>query len=113
MKTKTAKKPTVTGLVIEVLTGPGVDFVERDDLFERVRRLAPGINIGRQHLHAALFHLRKHRCVDVVIENDGRGWWYSTVEWDDRLRVLNEIKDGVTRPRRSRIRKIVPSDGTN
>jgi hypothetical protein len=49
-----------------------------------------------------LFHLRKHRVIDVVVEPDGTGWWYALPESDDdRLRVHEETAVGVTkRPHR-------------
>lgn len=39
----------------------------------------------------ALHHLRKCRCVDVVVEPDGVGWWYALPEESDtRSRTHDE-----------------------
>ena len=102
------KKPTVTSLVEAVLVEAD-DLVERDDLLARVQALAPGINITKSHIHAALFHLRFHKCVDVVIDPDQRGWW-CWIGSDDRHFKRDQIKDGVRRPRRRR--KSLDTGGT-
>jgi hypothetical protein len=91
-------KPTVTSLV-EAALREANDLVERDDLLTRVQKLAPGVTITKSHLHAALFHLRKHKCIDVVIDPDQRGWW-CWIGDDDRYYKVEQIKDGVRRPGR-------------
>lgn len=95
---KVGRKPTVTSLV-EVVLREADDLVERDDLLARVRGLAPGVDVSKAHLHAALFHLRKHKAVDVVIEADQRGWW-CWIGNDDRHFTYDEVKAEVRRPRR-------------
>lgn len=95
---KVGRKPTVTSLV-EAALREADDLIERNDLLARVRKMAPGVDISKAHLHAALFHLRKHKAVDVVIDPDQRGWWCWIGE-DDRHFKYDEVKDGVRRPHR-------------
>jgi hypothetical protein len=66
---------------------------------------ATGSNVNQ--VTAALFHLRKQRVVDVVVETDGTGWWFLTGE--DRRTYTVEERTPEGKPRRARrARKVTP-----
>lgn len=86
-------KPTVTTLILNLLKA-------RDDFMDYAQ-IRESTGQDQNHVSAACFHLRQHRAIDCIINPDGHVWWFAlpSVE-DNRYRVLDEIKDGVTRPRR-------------
>jgi hypothetical protein len=68
-------------------------------------RAATGGSIGQ--VHAALHHLRKFRAVDVVVENDGRGWWYALPKENDLRERIYEERIPEDKPRKQRKTKRV------
>lgn len=93
---KVYRMPTWTSLVEEVLRQTD-DFMNRQMLLVRVSGMT-----GNQ-LDAALYHLRKYRVVDVIIQPDGEGWWFALPpDLDTRMRHVLERKPEV---RRRKIRK--------
>lgn len=78
MAAKRNKEPTWTSLVLEALRAKPNDFLSHAML-----KQATGGSDAQ--IGAACRHLRKHRAADVVIETDGRGWWFALPpEQDDR-----------------------------
>lgn len=88
------KRPTHTHLVMDALTHWPNDFAS-------VRELAEATGSRYNQVTAALFHLRKRRAVDVVVESSGTGWWFATPEEDDRSR-RHEERAPETHPRKPR-----------
>lgn len=87
-------KPTCTLLTEEVLRGCD-DFLNR-------RQIEQLTGCSANQASAALFHLRKRRVVDVIVEADGVGWWYALPpEQDTRSRTVSERKDGEKRNRKT------------
>lgn len=88
------RKPTTTTLVLSWLSEHG-DFATARQLAEAVRR-------SPDQTSSALRWLRKRKAVDCL-EEDGRLWWFSTIEYDDRTRIIAEITaDPIVRTRRVR-----------
>ncbi len=85
------KEETCTSLVLTAL-------VARDDFTsELMLRVAlPQLNVNQ--ISATLFHLRRRRAVDVVIEPDGVGWWYATPETDNRA-MRYDLRTPESKPR--------------
>lgn len=90
------KRPTTTTLIVEALKSAD-DFMSKAMLRQATRE--PPNRIG-----AALFHLRKHRVIDCVIEPDGTSWWFLTND-DDRQRTVAEILASIKKRRRRSPRK--------
>lgn len=98
---RASKRPTHTHLVLEALTHWSQDFASVHDIMA-----ATGSQYNQ--VTAALFHLRKRHAVDVVIEADGKAWWFATPGSDDRTKTIEE-RTPEERPRnrrKSRIRQI-------
>lgn len=92
-------KPTATNLVLAALRA-------RDDFMNQpqIREALPGVSANE--ISAALYHLRNHRAVDVVVEPDGEGWWFALPpEYDNRMRTIAEVPQGVKRNRRKKAKK--------
>lgn len=79
-----SKKPTTTTLALSWLAQSG-DFATGPTVAAAVQRT-------NNQTSAALRWLRKRKAVDCLAE-DGQLWWFSTIENDDRLRIINEITD--------------------
>lgn len=95
--TRKHKEPTTTSLVVESLKRAD-DFMTYEMLMEAT---------GRNHnqVSAACFHLRKHKVIDVVVNPDGKGWWYVLPETEDkRIRRVDE-RTPETKPRNRRKKK--------
>lgn len=93
-------EPTHTSKVMDALAHAPEDFMTAHQLV-----LATGSN--HNQVSAALHSLRRHGAVDVVVEADGRGWWFATPGTDSRTRIL-ELRAPEDKPRRrrkSRVRK--------
>jgi hypothetical protein len=70
--------------------------------FMNVAQLVKATGSNFNQVSAALFSLRKFQAVDVVIENDGVGWWFATPETDLRSRHVQERR--VEEPGHRRLR---------
>ena len=91
------KEPTSTALVEEALRASD-DFMSVDMLVAATGR-------SRNQVGAACHHLRRFLVVDVVVNPDGRGWWFAMPhDGDTRSRVVEE-RTPESRPRRQRRRK--------
>lgn len=87
------KVPTWTSLVTEALRA-------QDD-FMSTGMLARATGANKCQLSAALIHLRSHRVIDVVINPDGKAWWFALPpEGDDRHRTFAEIAAEIKKPNR-------------
>jgi len=97
------KEPTWTSLVMELLERQD-DFMTVEMIIESLGGQLTGAN--RNRIYAALFHLRKHRAVDCVVEPDGKAWWYSTSKEDDRIRTVLErvLEPPGNRKRRKKVK---------
>lgn len=92
---KVGRDVTHTSRVLEQLR-------EVDD-FMSLEQLRDRTGLQMNQVSAALHNLRRNHVVDVVVEPDGRGWWFARPAKDDtRVRVIAEIKQGITRRRRPR-----------
>jgi len=88
------KEPTHTTKVLNWLR-------DRDD-FATWQQVMDAIKSNRNQTAAALFHLRKRRCIDCIIEPDGVAWWFALPpEEDNRSRHLDE-RVPESRPRNRR-----------
>ena len=59
--------------------------------FLNEKQIAAFSGCNANQVSASLHHLRKHHAADVVIEADGRGWWFALpIENDTRSKVLLE-----------------------
>lgn len=86
--------PTHTSKVMDALTHCAEDFMTTQQLMEAT-------GSAYNQCTAALFHLRRRGAVDVVVEADGRGWWFATPGDDDRTRIIEE-RTPEDKPRRRR-----------
>lgn len=86
--------PTHTSKIMDALTHCAEDFMTTQQLVEAT-------GSAYNQCTAALHHLRRRGAVDVVVEADGRGWWFATPSGDDRTRILEE-RAPEDKPRRSR-----------
>lgn len=78
------KETSTTTLVLETLRNPDSEFMTRQMLQTATGR-------GDAPVSGALCHLRAHRCVDVVVNPDGTGWWFALPpELDTRKRTVDE-----------------------
>lgn len=92
---KLARDVTHTAKVIEALR-------EVDD-FLPISSLTVRTGLKMNQVSAALHNLRRHKAVDVVVDPDGRGWWFARPKEDDtRIRALTEIVQGIKRNRKKR-----------
>lgn len=91
---KRGAQPTWTALTLEYLR-------QRDD-FARLPEIAAATGGTVNQIGAALWHLRARRCVDVIVQPDGVGWWSAMPpESDNRSRHLDE-RVLETKPRKRR-----------
>jgi len=95
------KVPTWTALVAEALRAQD-DFMSRHMLQD-----ATGGTVCQ--ISAALFHLRAHRVIDVIVNPDGKAWWYPLpIEEDNRhcehREIVAEIKKPNRKPRKSKFK---------
>lgn len=67
---RTRKEPTWVHLVETALRGNTEEFLS-------VPMLTKQTGGTHNQVLAALWHLRQHRVCDVVVETDGRGWWFA------------------------------------
>lgn len=89
------KQTTWTTLVLEHLRAQD-DFLTAQQLAEAI----PGVL--RRQVDAALHMLRHYHCVDVIIQPDGRGWWFALPTHEDtRSKVILE-RTPESKPRRKR-----------
>lgn len=96
------KQTTTTSLVLGALRATD-DFLDY-----RALRAMTGRNTNQ--ISAACHELRNHRCVDVVVEPDGRGWWFALpAEQDTRCRSIDE-RTPESKPRRPRRPTNKPSE---
>lgn len=82
MVTRKHKMPTHTNLVMGAL-------IAADDIlsFAQIQERCPGSN--RNQIAAALFQLRRHKAVDVIVQDDA-SYWMATADTDTRSRVVLE-----------------------
>lgn len=77
------KETSTTTLVLDALR-------QADDFMDR-RMLMAATGRSDNQVSAALFHLRKVKVVDVVVNPDGQGWWFALPpDGDTRIRVIDE-----------------------
>lgn len=93
-RNKADKRPTHTHLVLEALVHWPQDFASVADLMA-----ATGSQYNQ--VTAALFHLHKRHAVDVVIERDGKSWWFATPGDDNRTHTV-DARTPEDRPRSRR-----------
>lgn len=89
------KQTTTTLLVFEVLT-VATDFMTVAQLVRVTGRSSSAVS-------AALIHLRSHKAADFVWQG-GVSYWIATPDTDNRIRTIQEIVMGSTRPRRRKFR---------
>lgn len=97
---RTRKDPTWVHLVEMALRDHTDDFLSVPMLMKQT---------GGSHnqVLAALWHLRQHRVCDVVVENDGRGWWFALpVEQDTRVRIM-PVRTPEAKKRKQRRTKVL------
>jgi Na+-translocating ferredoxin:NAD+ oxidoreductase RnfC subunit len=95
------KVPTWTSLVTEQLRS-------RDD-FMSTAMLQEATKGTVNQISAACFHLRAHRVIDVVVNPDGKAWWYALPkESDDRLWSRTEIAAEIRKRTRKQRFKAIP-----
>lgn len=88
------KEPTCTSLVLEALRAK--------DNFMGYADLTKATGCTPNQVSAACFCLRKYRAVDVVVEADGRPWWFALPpESDQRYRPPAE-RTPESKPRKLR-----------
>jgi hypothetical protein len=73
---KRNKQPTWTTLALE--------FLKKQDDLATTPQVAGAIGATLDQTRAALFHLRMHRAVDVIVEPTGVAWWFATPDTDSR-----------------------------
>lgn len=88
------KVPTCTSTVERLLRELD-DFATREDIIALTGETPNRVS-------AALHHLRKYKVVDVIIQPDGRGWWYILPTISDQRNVVREEITPESRPRRPR-----------
>jgi len=79
--------------------------MRRVEDFASVRQLQARLKAPNEQLnciHAALSHLRKHQVVDVVVEVDGRGWWFLLPSGSDTRSRSVEERAPEEKPRKQR-----------
>jgi hypothetical protein len=91
------KEPTATSEVLRVLRETD-DFMDMPEVARLARKSMK--NVG-----TALWWLRRIGAVDVVVNADGKGWWYARPsEEDQRSRHLDE-RTPESRPRAPKRKK--------
>ncbi len=99
---KKGTQVTTTTLVEEAFRETD-DFLTAADLIQRTGR-------SMNQVSAALFHLRKHRAIDVM-PVEGRLYWYATPTEDTRSRRIAEYtpapKKRKPKPRKQKIEDIL------
>jgi hypothetical protein len=103
-KNRADKEPTKTSIVLACLVTAD-DFITASQLIERLAGKA-----NPNQVSASLHHLKKRHAIDCM-ESDGKLWWYSTPELDDRSKIVEE-KVVETSPRRTRGSFPARPDGT-
>lgn len=94
MVTKRYREPTCTSLVLEALRMRD-NFMDYADLVETT-------GCTPNQVSAACYDLRKYRAVDVVVEKDGKPWWFAfPPESDTRYRPPAE-RTPESKPRKIR-----------
>lgn len=98
---RTRKDPTWASLVEQALRDNTEEFLS-------VPMLMKQTSANYNQVLAALWHLRQHHVCDVVVENDGRGWWFALpIDQDTRTRIVPvrtpEVKK--RKPRRTKVLK--------
>ena len=89
------KEPTTTALVTEALRATD-DFMSYAMLVKATGR-------NPNQISAACFSLREHRVVDVIVEPDGKAWWYAlSPEEDTRIFKIDE-RTPESKPRKPRV----------
>lgn len=91
------KEPTTTSLVSEALKSAD-DFMSYQMLVDRTGR-------SLNQVVAALHHLRKHHAVDVVVNPDGRGWWYALPDSEDTRSRNVDMRAPESKPRKPRAKR--------
>lgn len=87
------KRPTDTNVVLEALIGHD-DFMNRAMLREATR-------LPRDRLMMALRHLLHYKAAEAVAV--GKELWYmASPQSDTRIKVVAQIKDGITRQRKKK-----------
>lgn len=88
------KDPTWTSLVLGALR-------KQDDFMDNAMlRAITGGNSNQ--VSAALIHLRKFRAVDVVVNPDGRGWWFALPPAQDARSTVHGERTPESKPRKPR-----------
>ena len=88
------KVPTCT-FTVENMLRELDDFATREDIIALTGE-------SPNRVSAALHHLRKYKVIDVIIQPDGRGWWFVLPEISDQRSVVKEEITPETRPRKPR-----------
>ena len=91
--------PTHTSKVSQALAECEEDFLSIRMLVERTGSTYNQVN-------AALFSMRKMGAVDVVVEDDGEGWWFITPADDTRTKTV-DLRTPEEQPRSKRKGRIV------
>lgn len=89
------KKTTCTQLVVDYLT-------QLDD-FATHRMIQISSGVTSSQITATLHDLRRFKAIDAM-DVDGVLWFYATPERDVRTKTLGEIKEGITRKRKPKVR---------
>lgn len=101
---KPNKIPCDTHLVLEALKG-------RDD-FMNLTMLVEETGLIRNKVRMACAHLTHYKAAEVISVGDEL-WFMPTPESDTRMRVLVEIKDGITRNKRRPTKTILSTHGVD
>ena len=99
---KADREPSKVSIVLRAL-------VEADDFItaaQLIQRLVGKANVNQ--ISASLHHLRNRHAV-ASMESDGKLWWYSTPEHDDRSKKVDERVVEVDRRRRRGTASTVPA----
>lgn len=89
------KVPTCTFKILQALR-------EADD-FMSADMISAKTGCDRNQISASLHHLRtRAKVVDVVVNPDGRGWWFALPEDMDTRSIIHEERTPESRPRRQR-----------
>lgn len=93
------RQPTVISLVEELLRASD-DFLSVEMLIAAI----PGSYASQ--ISVTLQDLRRYRACDVVVNADGKGWWYALPPGNDtRRRKYKEISQGIRRKPHKRAAK--------
>lgn len=72
------------------------------DDFMSTAMLIRATNRNANQISAALHHLRNKGVVDVVVQPDGRGWWFALSAFEDKRTKTYEERTMESKPRRRR-----------